>query len=566
MKLRVTMLFVDVARYLFLVVSLLASTSFAFTVKNPLVRCCEAPLSFHATKTTTSSRRSSRLYQSSSRDTTDKKFSLIVISPPGGVGEVSAVKAASMGASVRWFVVSPSSSVSSRGGSSLQTVVLSQQALDQIQATGGVVELAGADAASLLLSPDDVQSAVPAVSAWCGTANADAIICTFDGATAKVLVEIMNGGEVNPYATKDDGDDDPLQVWKDAIKVAARQASLSIRKNNGGDSRGKKVAILSLEEGIELDDGEEENNENGGAGAAIGNLVGGLLLGGGSKVKVPATLVSAMGSGDDNIVTLRHGALFGTPESSPDFSALKGGPRKQAELCEEYVTRTVRVDPSRSMSGNYALMGKTTRTSRHAVGEAAAYLALNRIPITTPGLDISISSQRGIDPPTLDTWLVELDRVNQALESGGAGAQQPLLFSADFGSVPDIGRLTGWLATKWAPTVLRTYDIAAIRKGARPVYANKIADDQVEIVWQELNPSDFQTVTAGRMIVQVSNTGLVARRGPPGGGGDKGGFGEISRKPLQGEDVLVRRLAEAASQAIEKGLANKVWGIHCVFL
>lgn len=42
--------------------------------------------------------------------------SLVVISPPGGVGEVTAVKAASTGSSVRWFVVSQ------QGG---QNVVLS---------------------------------------------------------------------------------------------------------------------------------------------------------------------------------------------------------------------------------------------------------------------------------------------------------------------------------------------------------------------------------------------------------------------------------------------------------
>lgn len=494
---------------LLLIASLLASKSFAFTINNPRWQV----RSFLSTTKSTSS----SLFAAESSTT-----SLIVISPPGGVGEVAAVKAASMGASVRWFVVSPKMSSTTNKNSMMQ-VVLSQQALDQIQAGGGVVELAGADAPSLLLSEDDAKSAVQAVSAWCGAA--DSIICTFDGTSAKVEMD-------------DDDDDtdenkDPLQVWKDAIKVAARQASLSIR--------GKKLAILSLEEGIEVDGEEDELS----LGDSLGNMVGGLF--GGSKTKIPATLVTAMGAAA-NIVTLRHGALFGTPESSPDFSALKGGPRKEAELCEEYVTRTVRVDSSLSMSGN-VMMGKATRSSRHAVGEAAALMALGRIP-TQPGLDVSVSSQRGIDPPTLDTWLNELVRVNMALASG-AGAQ---LFSADFGSVPDIGRLTGWLATKWAPTVLRTYDIAAIRKGARPVSATKIAEDKLEIVWQEL--LDFQTVTAGSMVVQVSNTGLVALRGP---GDASKGFGEISRKPLQGEDVLVRRLAEAASQAIEKGLANKVW-------
>lgn len=75
----------------------------------------------------------------------------------------------------------------------------------------------------------------------------------------------------------------------------------------------------------------------------------------------------------------------------------------------------------------------------------------------------------------------------------------------------------------------------------------------MEIVWQQL--VDFNSVTVGKMIVQVSDNGLIATRGP---GDATKGFGTISRKPLAGEDVLVRRLAEAVSQAIEKGLANKV--------
>ena len=98
------------------------------------------------------------------------------------------------------------------------------------------------------------------------------------------------------------------------------------------------------------------------------------------------------------------------------------------------------------------------------------------------------------------------------------------------------------------------YDIAAIRTGARPVYATRTGGDgKVEIIWQEL--VNFDSVTVGRMIIQVTDTGLTATRGP---GDASKGFGTVSSKPLAGEDVLVRRLADAASQAIEKGLAKKV--------
>jgi hypothetical protein len=80
-----------------------------------------------------------------------------------------------------------------------------------------------------------------------------------------------------------------------------------------------------------------------------------------------------------------------------------------------------------------------------------------------------------------------------------------------------------------------------------------VDSDKVEISWQQL--VDFTSVNVGKMILRVSDKGLIATRGP---GDASKGFGVVSRKPLAGEDVLVRRLAEAVSQAIEKGLAKKV--------
>ena len=109
----------------------------------------------------------------------------------------------------------------------------------------------------------------------------------------------------------------------------------------------------------------------------------------------------------------------------------------------------------------------------------------------------------------------------------------------------------------WPPAILRSYDIAGIRVGARPVYAVQSADDTVEVVWQEL--VNFNPVTSGKMIIQVEEKGMTASRGA---GDTASGFGSISMTPLQGEDILVRRLADAASQAIEKGLAVKVSHIH----
>jgi hypothetical protein len=80
----------------------------------------------------------------------------------------------------------------------------------------------------------------------------------------------------------------------------------------------------------------------------------------------------------------------------------------------------------------------------------------------------------------------------------------------------------------------------------------------VEIVWQQLDDESQAVIVAGKLIIQVNNDGLVATRAA-GGDASSQGFGSVSRKAaLPGETVLVRRLADAASQAIEKGLANKV--------
>ena len=214
-------------------------------------------------------------------------------------------------------------------------------------------------------------------------------------------------------------------------------------------------------------------------------------------------------------------------------------------LCEEYTMRSIRMDPSLSVSGN---TGIGTRSSRHAVGEAAALIALKELPVSDD-LDVCVSSQVGTDPVERETWQEEIKRVEDMLKSG-QGAQ---LFTASFSKVPDVERLADWIATKWAPAVMRTYDIAAIRIGARPVYASRTGEGQVEIVWQQLD--NFESVTVGKMLIQVSDNGLVATRTA---GDASKGYGSISRTPLSGETVLVRRLADAASQAIEKGLAIKV--------
>src|SRR6056300_455763 len=224
-----------------------------------------------------------------------------------------------------------------------------------------------------------------------------------------------------------------------------------------------------------------------------------------------------------------------------------GGPRRDPTVREMYTQRSVRIDPT--VAGGD--MG--SKSNRLALGEAASRLGLGKVDGVDVGkMDVSLSSFAGTEAPTDEEWNAEFKRVSQMMTSGPAAASSARLFSAEFSSVPSTKRLAEWIATKWAPAILRSYDIAGTRVGARPVYALQTDDNTVEIVWQEL--VDFKSETSGKMIIKVEDSGITATRGA-GNGAD--GFGRVSMKALPGEDILIRRLADAASQAIEKGLATK---------
>jgi hypothetical protein len=409
--------------------------------------------------------------------------SVVVVSPPGGVGEVAAVKAACQGSMVRWFVIS-----NEDGASSL---ALAPQTLQDIADASGSLDLAGATVEDLKKGGDELS----AVSQWCG--KADGLICTYDGA----------------------GDIPDFQA---ALRLAAQEASSGIS--------GPQVAVLAAEQDL----ADKDDNKAGGEG-----FLSGLFR---NSPPVPSSLPKAF-SGRGKVCVVRHGQLFGLPESSPDFSPLVGGPRRVPEITEEYTMRSVRVDPF-VFSGN--VMGSSSmKTCRHCVGEAAALFATGKLPVLSQS--ISVSSLSGTDEWTFEQWQQELDRVEELVASGKGS----ILFTQEM-IVDDSERLADWLSTKWAPAVMRTYDIAAIRIGARPVYASRAGDGLVEITWQEL--VNFDSVTVGKMILEVTSDGITATRGP---GDASKGYGSVSVLPLPGEDVLVRRLAEAASQAVEKGLAKK---------
>ena len=430
---------------------------------------------------------------------TNNKQSIVVISPPGGIGEVAAVESAKLGSSVRWFVVNNDDSEQS------DSITLTPYSLQQIQDASGSLDLAGSSMKDLQTGGD----ALLAVSKWCSTA--DGIIACYDGC-------------------------EDSAEHQAAIRLATQQAASAID--------GPRVAIVGATEELDGDGGDLTTAKADSAG--IFDVVGSLFK---NSPDIPPTLIQALGPAS-NLCVLRHGQLFGIPESSPNFSPLVGGPKRDPLVCEEYTMRTVRLDPFILSTTRSAAMA---RSCRHAVGQAAALVASRAMNI--PTVPIVVSSQVGTDVWELEDWKSEMDRLQARLASGKATE----LFSQAM-IVDNVERLAEWLATKWAPAVLRTYEMAAIRVGARPVYCLQPSPTDVEIVWQQLQ--NMETVVVGKLFLQVTKDGITATRQA---GDASKGYGIVSRKPLAGEDIWLRRLAEAASQAIDKGLAKKVRMIGFLF-
>jgi len=452
---------------------------------------------------------------------------VLVISPPGGIGEISAIEAARLGGSVKWFVVS----APEKTPDPAKPLSFTAETLAAITKSGGSMELAGATADSLLVPAGETtsnsNSALAAMTSWCTSPKS--IICTYDGA----MEEKKRVDRSKTAEEREIGTDNEVDLICRGVRVAAREIATP---------GATKIALLAAGEEINMGGSADGNDgkENGGGGLFAG------LFGGNDVMEVPSSMEEALG-GSVNAV-IRYGELFGAPESSPESSPFMGGPRRDPTVREMYTQRSVRIDPT--IAGGDA----GSKSNRLALGEAASRLGLGKITSTTKAtMDVSLSSFAGTDPPTGEEWNAEFERVTKMMGSGSSSSTSSAqLYRAEFSSVPSTKRLTEWIATKWAPAILRSYDIAGTRVGARPVYALQTSDTSVEIVWQEL--VDFNSVTSGKMMIEVDDNGLVASRGP---GDASKGFGSLSRVPLPGEDILVRRLADAAAQAVEKGLAMK---------
>ncbi len=227
---------------------------------------------------------------------------VVVISPPGGIGEIASIEAARLGGAVKWFVVSAPTSSSDDSSSGL---ALTAETLASIERAGGSMGLAGATSSDLLAVSDDSSGnnrgndALAAMTAWCSSSSssvARSLICTYDGAAA----EGRRADRVKSPEQLEAGIDEEGLI-RGAVRAAAQEAASS-------GSGGMKVAVLAA--GEEVGDGDDEGGEESGGGG-VGGLLAGLF--GGNEARVPDSLAEAVGG---SLSVIRHGELFGAAESS----------------------------------------------------------------------------------------------------------------------------------------------------------------------------------------------------------------------------------------------------------
>jgi len=404
---------------------------------------------------------------------------IVIVSPPGNIGEISAIESALRGASVYWFVVT-----SSTYG---KNVKFSQDTWQSIKRNGGSIEIAG-----MTYKPQTEK----VILQWCGN-DIDSLICTLDGIDEK---------------------DENIQDWENSINVVVQEANSGLKKD------GKKIVLSPLNSILYNEDT---------------NLIPTFL-----KKPIPKSLIDAVSENNSNICVIRYGQLFGSPETSDDASILVGGPKRDPTIRDQYIMRSVRFEPFlETKFKDLGVLEKQTRSSRLSLGEAAALISIDQVPTRKNEYqDFILTSLRGAEKLSLEEYQTEFQKLCQEKASSE-------LFNFQYSNVPSIKRLGDWIERKWAPSILRTYDIAGIRVGGRPVYTTRPSDDTVEIVFQTLNEQS-QSITVGKMIISLTNTGIKAER-------QVLEQNYLNNNLFGGEDILVRSLAEASAQAIEKGLAIK---------
>ena len=222
-----------------------------------------------------STRRTFRIFMSTSSSNSSKN--VVVVSPSGGIGEITATTLAREGSCVRWFVLD-----SNKAGQE-RKIAFPKETWDAIKNTGGELDITGGDASSILLPESNPSSSLPFVEQWCAmnsmaSSNIDAFIVSLD-----------DGDLVN----------DEEQQVSDAVAKVTKLACSKL------PSSVKRVQIIPAP--IARDEEEDQS----GSGGWLGSLLGG------NKVTLKEAISASSNSGiEPDVTTFRHCNLFGAAESN----------------------------------------------------------------------------------------------------------------------------------------------------------------------------------------------------------------------------------------------------------
>lgn len=227
---------------------------------------------------------------------------VVIISPSRGIGEVTATTLAREGCAVRWFVVNDNSN---------NKFYLPKETWDAINEKSGELDIAGGDASSILLPESNPSSIVENVRQWC-----DSNTILGGGSKINAIISCIDAGDSDTKDDEKEEDDDDYKGIQNAVKCVTRMAcsklSPSVRRIEISP-----VPVLA----------EESQRQQTGPSSTVADWISKTPLnnvfGGDNNIPTlrEALMTSSTTSDQEvNLLTIRHGNLFGSPESDVSFS------------------------------------------------------------------------------------------------------------------------------------------------------------------------------------------------------------------------------------------------------
>lgn len=224
----------------------------------------------------------------------------VIISPSGGIGEITATTLAKEGCVVRWFVVDDNSN---------KKLYLPKETWDAIKERSGELDIAGGDASSILLPESNSNSLAGNIRQWSdavgGDSKIDAIVSCVDAGDMEGMEDAL-------------GEDDATQVIQNAVKCVTKIACSKLPPSV------RRIEIDSVP--MVAEDGQRQQTN---PTSSVVNWISKTPIGSvfGSDGEIPSlrqALMSSSALTDDtvNLLTIRHGDLFGSPESDVSRSFL----------------------------------------------------------------------------------------------------------------------------------------------------------------------------------------------------------------------------------------------------